>query len=31
MWLWKSSVGNIDCKYKDIIPIKKGDDAKGRF
>ncbi len=23
-WLWKSNVGNIDYKYEDIIPIKKG-------
>ncbi len=30
-WLWNTSVGNIDYKYKDIIPIKNGDDAKGRF
>jgi hypothetical protein len=22
--LWKSNVGNIDYKYEDIIPIKKG-------
>jgi hypothetical protein len=31
MWLWKSTIGNIDYKYEDIIPIKKRDDAKGRF
>lgn len=31
MWLWNSGVGNVDCKYEDIIPIKKGDDVEGKF